>query len=203
MGIFQSMGTILVLALQIYSWLLIIRVLVSWINPDPFHPLMALLVRVTEPVLQPLRRWIPPMAGMDLSPLLALFLLTLLQRAVSALFSSTPGNAITLLFNEIVTLVHLIVTFYLLLLLIRAGINFYSWLYLRQRRPSGINLSHPLVRFLLHSTNPVLQPIRRWFPANLAGLDTSPLIAAVVALLGLFVLQELSAMLAAPRFMVF
>ncbi|MBF0124591.1 MAG: YggT family protein [Magnetococcales bacterium] len=203
MGIMHSIGTLLVGALQLYSWILIIRVLLSWVNPDPRHPLVQLLLRMTEPVLQPLRRWIPPLSGLDLSPLLALFLLTILQRVLDALFSSSPGRALMLFINELNTLIHLLGTLYFILLAVRSGINIYSWFYLRRNRPSGIDLAHPLVRFVLHSTNPVLHPIRRWLPVKIAGLDLSPLVAAAVVLLGLLLLQELSALLAAARIAVF
>lgn len=61
--------------LKIYLWLIVIRALLSWFNPDPTSPLVRLLVWATEPVLAPIRRIIPPLGGrIDLSPLFALLI---------------------------------------------------------------------------------------------------------------------------------
>lgn len=59
----------------IYYWLIIIRALLSWVNPDPYNPVVNFLYRVTEPVLAPLRKVIPVGGNysIDLSPLIAIF----------------------------------------------------------------------------------------------------------------------------------
>ena len=65
-------------------WLLnlaiLLRVLFSWINPDPRNALVHLIYQITEPILAPLRRYIPSFAGLDITPMVALFLLELLHR---------------------------------------------------------------------------------------------------------------------------
>ena len=65
--------------LTIYTWILIIRVLIGWVNPDPFNPIVQFLAQVTNPVLEPLRRVIPPIGFIDISPIIALLLLQALQ----------------------------------------------------------------------------------------------------------------------------
>jgi len=68
------------LILTIYLWIIIARALVSWVNPDPYNPIVRFLYRVTEPVLAPLRRLIPfNTGGIDLSPLLVLLIIYFLQ----------------------------------------------------------------------------------------------------------------------------
>ena len=62
-----------------FKWLIIIRALISWVNPDPFNPIVQFLLRVTEPVLEPVRRIVPPIGGIDISPILVLLVLHLLQ----------------------------------------------------------------------------------------------------------------------------
>lgn len=58
-----------------YLLLIVIRALLSWFNPDPTAPLVRLLVWITEPVLSPIRRVVPPIAGrIDLSPFIALLI---------------------------------------------------------------------------------------------------------------------------------
>ena len=61
--------------LTVYYWLIIIRALLSWVNPDPYNPVVNFLNRVTEPVLAPLRRVLPLGInyGIDISPLIAIF----------------------------------------------------------------------------------------------------------------------------------
>ncbi|MBI4972169.1 MAG: YggT family protein [Candidatus Omnitrophica bacterium] len=66
----KAIAMILGMILDIYFWIILIRALLSWVNPDPFNPIVQFLERVTEPVLAPIRKIIPPM-GMDFSPLIA------------------------------------------------------------------------------------------------------------------------------------
>lgn len=86
----------MILLARIVSWvftayeiLILIRVLLSWINTDPYrpaisHPLIRLLQQVTDPVLAPLRRVIPPIGGaVDISPVVALFALEILRRIIT------------------------------------------------------------------------------------------------------------------------
>lgn len=67
-----ALGKALALALDAYMWVIIIRALISWVNPDPFNPIVRLLIRLTDPVLRPIRRAIPLNIGLDLSPMLAI-----------------------------------------------------------------------------------------------------------------------------------
>lgn len=63
----------------LYTWVLIIRVLITWVNPDPFNPVVQFLVKATDPVLEPLRKVIPPLGPFDISPVVALLILQALQ----------------------------------------------------------------------------------------------------------------------------
>ena len=67
------------LFLTIYTWIIIARCIISWVHPYPFHPVVEFLYRVTEPVLAPVRRVIPPIAGLDLSPIVVIFAIYFLQ----------------------------------------------------------------------------------------------------------------------------
>ena len=61
------------LALHIYMWVIIARALLSWVNPDPYNPIVRFLYNVTEPVMGWVRRRVPIVfGGLDLSPLLVL-----------------------------------------------------------------------------------------------------------------------------------
>ncbi len=61
-----------------YMWIIIIRALISWVNPDPWNPIIQFLYRVTEPVLAPIRRRLP-MAGIDFSPMVVILAIWFLQ----------------------------------------------------------------------------------------------------------------------------
>jgi YggT family protein len=63
---------IVYLVLRIYLFVILIYVVMSWISPGTYNPAVSLLASVAEPALKPLRRFIPPIAGLDLSALFAL-----------------------------------------------------------------------------------------------------------------------------------
>ena len=71
-------------------WLLMIaifiRAILSWVPIGPRHPVVTFFNQVTEPVLQPIRRFMPRMGAMDLSPLIALFLIFLIRMLLSGAF---------------------------------------------------------------------------------------------------------------------
>lgn len=56
------------------------RILLTWIPIDPFHPIVRILNQITEPILGPARRIIPPIGGIDFSPIIVLFLLNIVER---------------------------------------------------------------------------------------------------------------------------
>ena len=60
-------------------WAIIIRVLMSWIAPDPYNPFVQIMAQLTEPVMAPARRLLPPIGGLDLSPILVLILIQCVQ----------------------------------------------------------------------------------------------------------------------------
>lgn len=68
------------IALTLYMWIIIIRAVLSWVNPDPYNPIVRLLYQVTEPVMALVRRWIPLRGmGIDFSPLIILLAIVFLQ----------------------------------------------------------------------------------------------------------------------------
>ncbi len=75
----EALATIISYLLTIYMWIIIIRALISWVNPDPYNPIVRFLYQVTEPVLYPIRRRLPFMGGIDLSPIIVLLVILFLQ----------------------------------------------------------------------------------------------------------------------------
>ena len=81
-NVLLGFATVLDYALTFYTWIIIARALISWVNPDPWNPIVQFLDRVTEPVLSPIRRRLGWRMGVDLSPLVAIVAITFLQIAV-------------------------------------------------------------------------------------------------------------------------
>ena len=75
-----AIAWILGTVLTIYTWILIGRAVISWVNPDPYNPIVRFLYNVTEPVLYRVRRLVPAVyGGIDFSPLIVLLGLYFLQ----------------------------------------------------------------------------------------------------------------------------
>ncbi len=196
MGILSSLAIILDFLLGIYIWMILIRVLLSWVSPDPYNPIVRGLAQITDPVLVPLRRLIPPLGGLDLSPIVALLGISALQRLLAGLLHGS-GGAMSALMVDLLGVVHLLMTFYMLLLLIRGGFHIHSWFTFRQGRPFRINLHQPATRFIFQTTEPAVRPLRPWIP-TVSGLDITPLIAALLVIVVLSLLQNLIIGLAGP-----
>ena len=91
-GFLMALIQLLLTLLSLYTWVIVIRALISWVSPDPRNPIVQLLARLTEPVLRPLRRLVPPhkTGNIDLSPLLAILLIQLLRYTIVYSFSPVP-----------------------------------------------------------------------------------------------------------------
>ena len=73
------------LLFTLYTFAIIARALLPWLRISYYHPLMRFLIRITEPVLAPLRRYIPPVGGLDFTPMIALLVLWLIEQLLRAL----------------------------------------------------------------------------------------------------------------------
>jgi YggT family protein len=76
----EALAKIVDMGLSLYMWLIIIRALISWVNPDPYNPIIRFLYKATEPVLYQVRRWIPLRGmGIDFSPIIVILVIVFLQ----------------------------------------------------------------------------------------------------------------------------
>jgi YggT family protein len=70
-NLLEAVAAVLGVLLSAYMWIIIARAVISWVNPDPYNPIVRFLYSVTEPVLYRVRRAIPIYAGgIDFSPIL-------------------------------------------------------------------------------------------------------------------------------------
>ena len=81
-NLINALATILGYALTLYMWIIIIRALISWVNPDPYNPVVRFLYQVTEPVLFAIRKRLPYIGGIDISPIIVLLVIMFLQAFV-------------------------------------------------------------------------------------------------------------------------
>lgn len=175
-----NLGQIIYFAFTIYVWLIVIRVLLSWINPNPYSPLMRFLAKASDPVLIRARRVLPlTMGGLDFSPVLAILVLHLLgvvlgQWLIQVGQGLPPLVVVPILALALLSFVNSIVWFLIILMAVRLIISLVQ--------PSPYNI---LVRIIFSLTEPLLSPLRRLSPPLGKGFDLRPLIF----LLLLFLLQ--------------
>ena len=68
-AVLWSLPALVELTIDVFLYAVIIRVILSWINPDPFNPMVQLIHTLTDPVMAPVQRRLPPIGGLDLSPI--------------------------------------------------------------------------------------------------------------------------------------
>ncbi len=89
-----SIGELLSLTLNCYLITILAQVILSWVGPGGHHPVSALLYSLNEPIMRPARRLLPPISGIDLSPIVVLFVIQLLKILVVApIFDMARGLA--------------------------------------------------------------------------------------------------------------
>lgn len=76
----MALAQVIHLLLNVYMWIVVIRAIISWVNPDPYNPIVNFLYRATEPVLKYVRKIIPPLGGIDLSPIVVLVAIVFLDQ---------------------------------------------------------------------------------------------------------------------------
>lgn len=82
-NLLAAIAKVLDVVLSIFMWIIIARAILSWVNPDPYNPIVRFINNITEPVLYQIRKRIPlNFGGMDFSPILVLLAVIFLQQFV-------------------------------------------------------------------------------------------------------------------------
>lgn len=77
---FEAVAVVLDYALSIFMWIIIARAVLSWVNPDPYNTIVRFIYKMTEPVLDQIRKRIPfDLGGLDISPIIAILCVIFLQ----------------------------------------------------------------------------------------------------------------------------
>lgn len=81
-NLLMTVAKVVDILVTLYIWIIIARVLISWVNPDPYNSIVQFLIRATEPLLGKIRRYMPYLGGLDISPVILIILLYILESFV-------------------------------------------------------------------------------------------------------------------------
>lgn len=161
-----------------YILAVILRFLLQWVRADFYNPLVQFLVRITNPLLVPLRRIIPGYRGLDLAAVVLAFALQAVEMLLITLLLSQPIGAGGLLLLTVLELLKLLINIYLWGVIIQVALSWFN--------PDPY---HPAARVLAQLTEPVLRPVRRIIP-SISGVDLSPMLVVVALIFISLLLQD-------------
>ena len=90
-NLFTAIASLLDMAITLYIWAVIIRVIISWVNPDPYNQFVQFFVKITEPTLGRIRRFIPSLGGIDISPMVLIIGLYIAKSFLVNTFQDPAG----------------------------------------------------------------------------------------------------------------
>ncbi|WP_159565939.1 YggT family protein [Budvicia diplopodorum] len=173
----QFLSFVIFTVLDLYVSVLLLRVWMQWVRADFYNPFSQFVVKVTQPVIGPLRRVIPAIGPVDTSPLLLAYVLTLLKYVLTIVL--TNGQFVFL---------PIFIPLALIGLLTAAG-KLLFWVIIIRALMSWISQGrNPVDQLLIQLTEPLMAPIRRILP-SMGGIDLS----AMIIIMMLYALDYLKA----------
>ncbi len=166
-------------AFGLYVLAVMLRFLLQWVRADFYNPVSQFLVKITNPPLKPLRRFIPGYAGVDLASVVLMLLLKTLEWYILLWLKGVPGSPGGVFFLAIADLLSLAINVFLVAILIQVIL---SWV--------NPGVHNPVSGLLWRLNEPLLGPARRLLPP-ISGLDLSPILVLIL-------LQLLKLLLVAP-----
>jgi len=152
---------------SLYILCVMLRFFLQWVKADFFNPLCQFLMKVTNPLLLPLRRVIPGFFKLDLAAVVLMLILQIIALLLMAVVTSYPIGWYVIII-AIFKLLQMVLNLFFWAILIRAVISWVS--------PHPHN---PLVILLTQLTEPLLRPARRILP-TISGFDLSPLVVLII-----------------------
>lgn len=84
----SSFAVVIISVVSLYKWVVIIGALLSWVQPDPYNPIVQMIDRITAPAYRLVRKFIPTVfGGLDLSPIIVIFALVFIETFLTKLFA--------------------------------------------------------------------------------------------------------------------
>ena len=165
----EIFGYLIQTLLSLYLMAMLLRFLLQLVRADFYNPISQFLVKITNPVVMPVRRIIPGLGGIDLSSLLLSLLLQLAGIVALLLVNGLgPPNILLLLVWSVLGVVALLVNIYFFALL---AMIILSWV-----APGS---HHPAIHLLHQITEPVMAPFRKALPP-MGGMDFSPILLFIL-----------------------
>jgi len=164
---YQAVSYLIGTLIDLYVAAILLRLLLQWVRADFYNPLCQFLVKVTNPVVVPLRRIVPAIGPMDTASIVAMLLL---QASGVFLITSLGAAALSpaqVIVYSMVKLLMMLLLTYTVLIIVSVIL---SWF--------GGRARHPIVPLIFQLTEPVLRPFRKVIPP-IAGIDLSPLFALI------------------------
>ena len=167
----NPMVFLLEVAFQVYTLAVLLRFLLQWARADFNNSISQLVVKVTSPLLIPMRRAIPPLKGVDTASLVLAWLLKALELLLVVLLSKGSFLPLLALLVAIPELIEFIINIFIAVIIIQAIM---SWV--------AIEAYNPVIDLLNSLSKPVLAPFRSFMPAT-SGFDFSPMVAVLALIL--------------------
>jgi YggT family protein len=153
----------------LYILMILLRILLQWVGADFYNPVCQFIIKLTNPLFVPLRRYIPGYGGIDWAGMIALLVIAFAKQAILILIQThTLANGVGLLFVAIADILRQ--TFYIYLFSTLA-IVVMSWINARSR--------HPMLHIVLQLLKSPFNVIRKYIPP-VAGFDLTPMIFIIV-----------------------
>ncbi|MGB5164957.1 MAG: YggT family protein [Woeseiaceae bacterium] len=153
---------------QLYILVLLLRLLLPWLNGDFRNPLVQAILKLTSPVVVPVRRVVPPIGRVDTATLLIAFAVQYLAILVILLIKGFAATIAPIALTALIDLVMITIRLFVFAVLIRVIL---SWV--------APGMHNPATAIIETLTQPVLRPLQRFLPA-IGGLDLSPLFAMIL-----------------------
>jgi len=163
----EIFGYVVQTLLSAYLVAMLLRFLLQLVRADFYNPVCQFLVKVTNPVIVPLRRVIPSIRRLDTASVVVIMMLEVFSVWIASRISSSPLNFGQIILFSITKLAATLLMTYLFLIIASAVL---SWFGGRGR--------HPAITLVYQLTEPVLAPFRKFIPP-IAGIDLSPLFALI------------------------
>ncbi len=155
---------------QLYLFVLLLRLLLPWFGTDFRNPIAQAILKLTSPVVVPLRRIVPPIGRIDTATVLVAFIIQYVTIVVVLMIMGSFALATfaQIAITSVVNLLLLVLNLFIFAILIRVVLSWIS--------PGGYN---PILAVIHSLTDPVLRPFQRLLP-SMGGLDLSPLFAMIL-----------------------
>jgi YggT family protein len=180
-SLLKAVGAFIHIGIMIYIWCIIIRAIISWINPDPYNPAVQFLYKITDPIFYRIRQLIPlDFGGIDFSPIILIFGLYFIDELTLSFFNGLSASLLgyqtfhashvfAYFIKALAGIAHSILWILIILMIGRAIISFVN-----------PDLYNPIVQFIYRATDPFLSFFQKRFPMEYGDFDFSPLVVLLL-----------------------